>query len=245
MDLWDCVFVVVTLTPCQSKHFGLFLCSLWAVFFFTFFSFSHSIKAIISFMQCSFVCCNIFIALFSAVVFFHSVCYSAFAFSICYHQNKYSEHLWFSFSCSAISCYILYFRIYFICICLSIRFVHNSNCTVYKCTLYRHYEHTYIWNMEYNLVFRYHQQLNSSWMPFTILFSLDGSFYVVVLFYIFFSLVQPFYRLFIFQQFYCSIFGFFNIHFAFAYSLMRDGCGIVKWIDGRRETKNPRKIVNC
>lgn len=124
---------------------------------------------------------------------------------------------------------------------LSIRFVHNSNCTLY--TVHRNQAHTHE-TRNTNLVFRYHQQLNCSWMPFTIIFSVDG----------FFCMLVPFSFLFFF---YSSTF-LSSVHFStillfhfwvsltfispFAYSLMQDGCAIVKWMVGRRESKIPEKL---
>lgn len=118
--------------------------TLWSYFMFVlsgvsflthFFPFSHSIKAIISFMQCSLVCCNIF----SSPFFILWLCWSAFVLFICYIRIT-IENIFgsvfreFFGSYSPISCYILYFRIYFICIyCLFVWFtIQIVHCTVYR-----------------------------------------------------------------------------------------------------------------
>lgn len=145
-------------------------------------------------MQCSFVCCNIFSSpFFPQWLFSLRLCWSAFVFVICYNQNKHWEHLRFSFSYffrvlfADLLLHFVFSNIFYLHL-LSIRFVHNSNCTLYS--VQAHWTHTHTRNTEYNLVFRYHQQLNSSWMPFTIIFSLDGFFYVLgpfsILFLLFF-----------------------------------------------------------
>lgn len=167
-------------------------------FFHTFSSFYRSIKAIISFMRCSFVCCNIFIS-----SFFNSVCNSTFAFSICSTIRISIENIFRSvfreFFVVATFRNFEYILFALTVYCLFVLFTIQipAPCTIY--ISHSHETRNKIW---FSIIIN-NSIVVGCWMPFTIMYfhSMDSISH-------YFSLAQPFYRLFIFQQILLFHFGF-------------------------------------